>query len=239
MDEREQNVESSGLPGSVGGAAAIAAQLRKAIMGDTYAYRERLPAERDLAQHYRASRSTVRQALKQLEEGNLVVRRVGSGTFVNFRGNSGEDDIAERTSPVELIEVRIAIEPEMARLASLHATQRSLDRLAEALADVEACSGRDRKAFTRTDAAFHQAFADCTRNPLMIGFYRQINAVRSHAQWARMRDKVLSPDRQRDYNEQHRALYDAIRARDTDAAVRIVRAHLDIARNDLIGASRQ
>lgn len=235
----EQGAGKPPLPNVAGGAAAIAAQLRRAILDGTYGYRERLPAERELAQHYGASRSTVREALRQLEEGNLVTRRIGSGTFVNYRGGEADDDVAERTSPLELIEVRIAIEPQMARLASLHATQRDLDRLAEALRDVEACSARDREAFTRTDAAFHQAFADCTRNPLMIGLYRQINAVRSHAQWARMRDKVLSPDRQRDYNAQHRALYEAIRARDTEGAVAIIMEHLDVARRDLIGAGRE
>ncbi|MEO1193339.1 MAG: FadR/GntR family transcriptional regulator [Pseudomonadota bacterium] len=226
------------LPSASGGSASIASQLRRAILDGTYAYRERLPAERDLAQHYGASRSTVREALRQLEEGRLVTRRVGSGTFVCYRSSSETDDVAERTSPLELTEVRIAVEPQMARLATLHATQRDLDRLGEALAAVEACSNRDREAFTRSDAAFHQAFADCTRNPLMIDLYRQINEVRSHAQWARMRDKVLSPDRQRDYNDQHRALYDAIRARDAENAVRIVLEHLEIARSDLIGAGR-
>ncbi len=238
MEGSETERQRGHLPSTVGGAAAIAAQLRRAILDGSYGYRERLPAERDLALHYGASRSTVREALRQLEESNLVVRRVGSGTFVNHRSNNEEEDVAERTSPIELIEVRLAIEPQMARLASLHATQRDLDRMAEALNDVETCNSRDREAFTRCDAAFHQALADCTRNPLMIGLYRQINTVRSHAQWARMRDKVLSPDRQRAYNDQHRALYDAIRARDTENAVRIVREHLEIAHHDLVGASR-
>ncbi len=239
MGAMEQSAGKTPLPSAAGGASAIAAQLRRAIMDGTYGYRERLPAERDLAQHYRASRSTVREALRQLEEGNLVTRRIGSGTFVSYRGGGEDDDVAERTSPLELIEVRIAIEPQMARLATLHATQRDLDRLAQALADVEACASRDREVYTRADAAFHQAFADCTRNPLMIGLYRQINSVRSHAQWARMRDKILSPDRQRDYNSQHRTLYEAIRARDTETAVATIVEHLEIARRDLIGAVRE
>ncbi|MEQ8654663.1 MAG: FadR/GntR family transcriptional regulator [Kiloniellales bacterium] len=238
IEGRESDRQKGQLPSAVGGAASIAAQLRRAILEGSYGYRERLPAERDLAQHFGASRSTVREALRQLEESNLVIRRVGSGTFVNHRSDAEDDDVAERTSPIELIEVRLAIEPQMARLASVHATQRDLDRMAEALSEVEVCDIRDREAFTRADAAFHQALADCTRNPLMIGLYRQINTVRSHAQWARMRDKVLSPERQKSYNDQHRGLYEAIRARDTENAVRIVREHLEIAHRDLVGASR-
>ena len=74
------------LPAPVtAGSAAIAARLRQAILSGKYADGERLPAERDLAQHFEASRSTVRKALRRLEESHLVIRRVGSGTFVNHR----------------------------------------------------------------------------------------------------------------------------------------------------------
>ena len=78
MGVMDQGVEKVPLPSAAGGAATIAAQLRRAILDGTYGYRERLPAERELAQHYSASRSTVREALRQLEEGNLVTRRIGS-----------------------------------------------------------------------------------------------------------------------------------------------------------------
>ena len=55
-----------------GGSAAIETQLRKAILEGSYDYGERLPAERDLAEHFGASRSTVREALRRLEEARLV-----------------------------------------------------------------------------------------------------------------------------------------------------------------------
>ena len=74
------------LPATVtGGSAAIAARLQQAILDGTYAYGARLPAERELASHFGASRSTVREALRRLEERRLLTRRIGSGTFVNYR----------------------------------------------------------------------------------------------------------------------------------------------------------
>jgi len=225
------------LPGSSGGAAAIAAQLRRAILDGTYGHRERLPAERELATHFGAARSTVREALKQLEENQLVTRRIGSGTFVNYRAGDDDEDIAERTSPLELIEVRLAIEPHMARLATVNATQRDLERLADALKQVEACR-RDREAFTRADSQFHLTLAECSRNPLMVWLYRHINDVRSHAQWSRMKDKILSEERLAEYNRQHRLLFEAINSRDVDQVVAIITEHLEKARRDLIGAGR-
>ena len=107
-----------------GGSAAIAAKLRRAILDGAYLYRDRLPSERELAEHFGASRSTVREALRQLEEVHLVSRRIGSGTFVTHDSEFGGTNIAEVTSPLQLIEVRFAIEPHMTRLAVANASAR-------------------------------------------------------------------------------------------------------------------
>ena len=61
--------------------------------------------------------------LRQLEAMNLVTRRVGSGTFVKHTGGSWiTKPIANLTSPLELIDVRFGIEPQLVRLAVLHAS---------------------------------------------------------------------------------------------------------------------
>ena len=225
------------LPASIGeGAAAISARLRQAILEGTYAYGARLPAEREMARHFGTSRSTIRQALCQLEEQDLLTRRIGSGTFVSYRVTPDGDYIAEITSPLELIDVRLAVEPNIARLAAVNATARDLDRVAQALAVVEA-AGNDREAFSLADEQFHLLLAECTRNPLMAWLYRQINDVRGHQQWHRMKNQILTPERIRDYNIQHRALYEALCSRDVDSAVAIIVRHLEKARRDLVGAS--
>lgn len=232
-----QNAAPTELPETPGGAASIAAQLRRAILEGKYGYRERLPAERDLAKHFAASRSTVREALRQLEEAQLVARKVGSGTFVLYREENEDDQIAEQTSPLELIDVRMAIEPQIARLAAVHATQRDLERLGDVLRQAEDCR-KDPEAFSRADELFHLTLAECTRNPLLVWIYRHINDVRAHAQWNRMKDQVLSEERVVEYNRQHRRLYELLAARDAEKAVGLIAEHLDKARRDLLGARR-
>ncbi|HEY8017505.1 MAG TPA: FadR/GntR family transcriptional regulator [Dongiaceae bacterium] len=222
----------------VRGSAWITAQLRQAIMEGGYAHGEKLPAERQLASAYGASRTTIRTALDQLEIERLVSRRVGAGTFVNFRPQGDTEDIAELTSPLELIEVRLGIEPNMVRLAVLNATARDIERLAAAMSRMEPSSG-DSESFTLWDEEFHQLIAEATRNPLMVWVYRQINAVRTHSQWNAMKDKVLTPGRIAEYNQQHTALYEAIRTRDIEAAVAIVTNHLHYARRQLMGANSE
>jgi DNA-binding FadR family transcriptional regulator len=224
------------IPDPARGSAWITAQLRQAILEGAYAHGEKLPAERQLAEAFGASRTTVRIALGQLEEERLVIRRVGSGTFVNHRSRDETENIAEVTSPIELIEVRLGVEPHMVRLAVLNATARDMDRLQESVERMEAGS-TDAEAFTQLDEQFHLMIAESTHNPLMVWIYRQINDVRCHAQWAQMKDKVLTPERIAEYNRQHRNLFETIRSRDVEGAVAIVTNHLHYARRQLLGAA--
>jgi DNA-binding FadR family transcriptional regulator len=219
----------------VRGSAWIGQQLRQAITEGNLRHGEKLPAERQLAEIFGASRTTVRTALNLLEAEHLVTRRVGSGTFVNFQPRSERDNVAELTSPTELIEVRLAVEPHMVRLAVLNATARDLDRLGEALDEMERRSV-DAETFTLLDEQFHLRIAECSRNPLMVSLYRQINDVRTHAQWNAMKDKVLTSERIAEYNRQHRTLYEAMLSRDVEGAMAVVTNHLHFARRQLLGA---
>lgn len=165
------------------------------------------------------------------------MRRVGSGTFVNYVGplRSPDDDVVDLVSPLQLIETRFAVEPYMARLAAIHATGRDLDGFELVLQRIEAC-GADQDQFTHWDTEFHLQLARCSRNPLLFKVYQEINAVRAHAQWNLMKRVILIPEKIAAYNAQHRAIFDALCARDTQAAVDAVAAHLETARQDLIGA---
>jgi DNA-binding FadR family transcriptional regulator len=217
------------------GSAWIADQLRQAIVEGTYKYGQKLPAERQLAEAFNASRTTVRLALDRLETDKLVARRIGSGTFVSYRQPGETDDIAEITSPVELIEARLAIEPYMTRLAVLNASAKDLEKLFEAC-DMAEAAGNDPEHFTEWDTQFHIRIAEASHNPLMLWIYRRVNEIRAHDQWAAMRDKILTQQRIADYNRQHRALAEAIASRDVEGAVAMVTSHLHYARRQLMGA---
>jgi DNA-binding FadR family transcriptional regulator len=220
----------------VRGSVWISGQLRQAILEGRYAPGEKLPAERKFAAAFGASRATIRTALSRLEAERLVTRRLGAGTFVNSDVQAAGEDVAELTSPLELIDVRLGLEPNMVRMAVLNATARDIERLGGAVDRMPAVAG-DSESFTRSDIEFHQLIAEATRNPLMLWIYRKINDVRTHSQWNAMKSKVLTPERIAEYNEQHLALYEAIRARDMEAAVAIVTNHLHYARRQLMGAS--
>jgi DNA-binding FadR family transcriptional regulator len=219
------------------GARSIARELQEAITSGAYGYREQLPTERQLAVNYGASRTTIRKALTWLEDQKLVERRAGSGTYANYERAMSDLDIAERTSPLELIEVRAAIEPQMARLAVLHATSRDVAKLQELLSALEAAAqASDPERYSAVDEQFHLAVATCTSNPLLVWLYQQINVVRTHALWAEMRQKILTVETMHIYNEQHAGVVRAIQIRDAAGAAETMARHMEKARNDLIGA---
>ena len=226
---------SSLIDDPVRGSVWITSQLRQAIQAGQYGHGDKLPAERQLAEAFGASRTTVRAALDQLQAERLVYRRVGSGTFVNSPVRSWMESVADQTSPLDLVDVRLALEPTMVRLACLNCAARDIDRLSE-LIERQARECSDRESFSHWDKAFHLAIAETTRNPLLISLYRQINEVRAHHQWMAM-TKVLTPERIADYNREHAALFEAIRNRDVDSAVAMIINHLHYARRQLVGAT--
>ncbi len=219
------------------GAGAILSELRRAIETGAYGEGDQLPPERQLAATFNAARSTVRRALDQLERAGLVSRRLGSGTFVSSPGEAepASGNIADRISPLQLIEARFAVEPFTTRLAVLNATRRNLDDMESVLARAEA-AGTDKDAFSRWDAEFHLLIARASGNPLLLDVYRQINEVRLHAQWDAMKEQILTPDVIAGYNRQHREIFQALHQRDAQLAQTLVTQHLEKARDDLLQA---
>ena len=227
---------SGGAPRPADSAAdTIAAHLARRILDGSLAIGDRLPPERSLAEAFSASRGTVREALRSLSARGLVARRAGSGTFVIYEPEAGETDVSEITSPLELVEVRAAIEPQMARLAVRNATARDIAALERTLAEMEGVTDAER--FSLADEAFHLRLAEATHNPLIVDIYCRINHVRAHQQWDSIKDKILTPDQIDAYNSDHRALLSALSRRDAERAVEIVVAHMARARADLMASA--
>lgn len=220
-------------------AHSVSAELKRRILNGDFQYEERLPAERSIAQQFGCSRGTVRVAMEKLEGLNLIERRIGSGTFVLHQAIASEADIANSTSPLELIDVRQGIETQVVRLAVINASAIDLHSVEKNLIELEALE-RDcePEAFSRADQAFHLSLAECTGNALISWLYSHINDIRCHRQWSAMKDKILTAEQINRYNQQHRAIYEAVIRRDINAAEQATTEHLELAKRDLLGATR-
>ena len=223
-------------PQTLSGSAAVYRKIKQAILDGVYAHNERLPSERNLSDNFGYARGTVRSALVRLEKAHYVRRKTGSGTYVVYNNEFQSKDIAEDTSPIELIETRLAVEPHIVKLAIRNASHKDIKRLDEAL-DQLRLAGSDPSKFSTADETFHLVLSQTSQNPLLIWMYERINDIRSHNQWSARKTKILTESKIQTYNTQHKALVDAIRQRDHTYGCQLMRDHLIEARNDLLGQS--
>ncbi len=210
--------------------------LRSEIESGQLRQRERLPAERVLSRRFSVSRGTVRRALAELAADGFVEVKPGSGTYVSYRIRDIGNSILENARPLELMDVRFALEPHICRLAVINARQPDFDALDDLLDTMEYRSG-DATAFAKHDTMFHAKLAEISGNELLVWISAQANAVRGHQQWVRMRRLTLEPEIIANYNRQHRAIVEAIRAREPESAAQRMKDHLETARLSLTRAS--
>jgi len=218
------------------GANEIAGLLRRQINDGILLDKERLPAERLLAETYAIARGTVRVALHLLVKDGILEIRPGSGAYVKYNNLEKNNLMMERAKPLELIDTRFALEPHICRLAVLHASPQDFDRAEELLSKMEA-SVRDPNAFSSADSAFHTLLVETTDNRLLIWIVSQINLVRNQEQWSRMRLLTLNEITITKYNAQHRQILDAVRKREPEEAATLMKQHLETARLTLTRAA--
>lgn len=188
----------------------------------------KLPTERELAERFSRSRSAVRKSLTFLEAEGAVVRRVGSGTYVAGGVNTRPASEAEwkQVSLNQLIEARLAIEPQLAAVAIGNATDADIDLLACWLDRCRTVTTVD--AFEEADYGFHLAIAKATHNELLIRAYETISDVRGSEHWRNLKMKrhLDAPGRRSDVYAEHTTIFDAIRDRDPEEARRHMLDHL-------------
>lgn len=187
----------------------------------------RLPSERDLVEKIGAGRRAVRAALEVLEAEGRLWRHQGRGTFAGQRPDIRPHlvaTIAERTSPLEVMEARLEIEPGLARLAAAKASPEVLSTMRLILRRLGASEDHD--SVERWDGAFHRLIAETAGNRLLLTIFDIIDHIRSSPSWQRPRALARNTDRLKTTQMQHAAIVDAIGQHDGAEAERAMRHHL-------------
>ena len=194
----------------------------------------RLPTERELARRFAVPRNAVRRTLAQLEAEGAITRHVGRGTFLagaEARETGIATDSVSHTSPAELMEARLRIEPALAELIVTNATPADFERMELCIDKAERATSLDE--FELWDAALHQALATATHNRFVIRILDMVAAVREQSEWGKLKDRIVTPERRLRYQEEHRAIVTALKARDAERAREAIVAHLQHARRNL------
>ncbi|MBI5082210.1 MAG: FadR family transcriptional regulator [Chloroflexi bacterium] len=211
----------------------IVEQIQSQIVGGKLRPGDRLPAERDLAEKFRVSRTAVREAVRTLREKGLVEGHPGRGTFVTdgtasaMRGSLGlMMKIGGTNGASDLAEVREIFEPEIAALAAKNATKEQIAMMREAVAAMDEKLD-DAEAFVEADLNFHLALARSTQNTLIPSLIDPIvDLLREERKGTFRRGGALHGQ------QHHKRILEAISQRNPEAARVAMRAHLKQVRKD-------
>jgi DNA-binding FadR family transcriptional regulator len=204
----------------------VADQLRALIDSGEYAVGSRLPTERDIAEQLKVSRPTVREALIALEVEGRVRIRVGSGIYVSEpAGLASPLATAMIEGPFELLRAREFIEGAIAEQAARVAKPEDLARI-DASLHAMANTQHPGDASMIHDRAFHVAVAGCLDNAVLVRVVGELFDQRLNPYFAKLAHYFENPESWRAALSEHRAIRDAIAARDAEAARVSMREHL-------------
>lgn len=218
--------------------AKLIASFKRLISRDVLTPGSKLPPERELAKRFGVNRATLRQVLKVLEIMGVLSQRVGDGTYLNTSATAILDEpmdfliLMDDISQHELLEARMIVEPELAARAAERATDDDLTALQQAIEALE--KSRTRQARLKADMAFHECIFRAAGNRVCHLVFAVIHkSILSSMKMLSGRSELESPV----YH--HKAIYSAIRARDSEEARRRASDHLLAAKALLFSSKRR
>jgi GntR family transcriptional regulator, transcriptional repressor for pyruvate dehydrogenase complex len=215
----------------------IVEQIRALIREGRWAPGDQIPPERELAERFRVSRTSVREALRALEMQGVIDSRQGGGTFVRTADTEAlvpplaAAILRGRQELAEVLEVRELIEPGIARGAAQRATSEHIAQLESLLERQRQCILEGR-SFVDEDTAFHYTLAQAADNHILLRLHNLIlDLLRESRQ-----SYLHVPDRPQLSLRGHEAILNAIKAHDAQAAYDASLEHITLVRDGILRA---
>jgi GntR family transcriptional repressor for pyruvate dehydrogenase complex len=188
---------------------------------------EQLPAERELAELFKVSRNSLREAIRTLEEKGMLVSRPGDGTYVIIKNTTSiVEPLAraiqrEKADLADIFEFRRVIEPTIAALAAENASPHEIDELATIL-ECHRQSIDDVKAVKELDCRFHLALARASGNNILFRIVESVNTILEET-----RQEFLQTQNYRTVSLRgHFVILKAVRKRQSQTARKAMLEHL-------------
>jgi len=215
----------------------IVEQIHALIREGRWAPGDQIPPERELAERFRVSRTSVREALRALEMQGIIESRQGGGTFVRTADTEAlvpplaAAILRGRRELAELLEVRELIEPGIARLAATRATSEHVSELEHLLERQQDCIANGRP-FVDEDTAFHYTLARAADNHILLRLHNVILDVLRESR----QSYLHVPDRPQMSLRGHEAILGAIKNQDAESAYQASLAHITEVRDGILRA---
>jgi DNA-binding GntR family transcriptional regulator len=200
-------------------AEQIAERLREDILSGRLAAGQRLSQEA-LADQFSVSRVPVRDALRQLRAEGLIESNGRSGMAV------AELSVLDLE---ELYDMRVALEPVVARLATPRMRPEDIEEMSRQLALMESAS-EPSPAWFEAHAAFHRALNDRAGRPRMSAL---VDQLRGQTERYVRRYQVIA-GRTSELGREHDLIHEAVLDGDADRVGAVVAEHLELVRDRLL-----
>lgn len=222
-------------------ADTIADHLEQLILEGGLRPGERLLPERELAQHLDVSRPSLREALEKLEKRGLVHSGRGGSTYVAPLLGEGFTEplyaaLAGRPDTTfDYLEFRRVVEGSAADLTAQRGTEVDQQQIHQCFMKMEKAHGQtDPSEEAEADADFHLAIYEGSHNLVMLHVMGALSDMLRKDVFYNRAKLYQRPGVREMLLDQHRAIHDAIMAKDPKAARVAAEAHVEFTRNALI-----
>jgi GntR family transcriptional repressor for pyruvate dehydrogenase complex len=211
-------------------AEQVAQQLAFEIQRGALKPGDKLPTEAQLVAQCAVSRTVVREAISRLKSLKLVDSRQGSGAYVNTPTVAPLDfeipHAASQVAVTQMVELRRALEAEVASLAAQRRTAQDVRRMTHAVKALQTAvqAGGDGVA---EDVQFHRAIADAAGNPFLIQTLDYLGQFLHGATRVTRANEARRMDFAAQVQAEHDAIVQAVKAGDAQAARLAAATHMD------------
>jgi len=206
----------------------VVSQIHELIREGKFKAGDQLPSERELAETFKVSRTSVREALRALETQGLVVSRTGTGTFIadlpieSLVAPLATLLIEEKNALADIFEMRKLIEPHIASLAAERATKRDIERMKRILEKQRAEVDQGATG-VEEDAEFHFSIGRATQNQALEKLVSGLMDILSHSR----EESLQTPGRSQASLDSHHKILSAIEAHDKERARKATLSHIE------------
>lgn len=212
----------------------ISERIIQLIMDNDWQVGDKLPNEYDLADMLNVGRSTIREAIKALVSRNVLEIRRGAGTFISQKCGIADDPLGltfvkdKFKLALDLLEVRFMIEPSIASIAAIKATDEEIEEMSSLCDEIDSLILKN-EPYLEKDIEFHTAIAKSSKNLVMVNLIPIINssiAIFIDITNQKLRNETI---------ETHREILNSIKKHDSNGAHDAMLLHLVYNRRNIKG----
>lgn len=211
----------------------VVTQIEQLIDQGHWKVGEKIPPEMELLEEFDVSRNTLREAIRALVYAGLLETKQGSGTIVRSTSALGAalERYIKKSTMLETVEVRLALEKQAAEMASERRTKADLNQLKTCIENCKkASANHDLDRFISSDIQFHQTVVQASGNQLLIDLYEHMTEILYSFVYEFM---AMEPPFQYEQGI-HLELFEAIKNQDKASAAAYVENDMEVLKDMIV-----